>query len=300
MHLLSILTVVLVVRVQASKVGRGCLTTKGEQGRCVKRDTCTQEDKQEELDNNVGHSTCSGGLTCCPYRGLCGVQQRGGRSVWPWLAIIRYGTRNICSGTLVSPTHILTSAMCVNAGPHYSVMVGHSQSNREIFNVSRVEIHPDFDLDTFTNNLAVVELSREVEISDDIMPACLMDTASHEGVLTEAGWATFESGDDTIVSREVEAIDNNECQELLDQSGLQFMNLTLGPSIFCTMDSQSPETCVGDLGGPLVRRNKQTDNVEVVGVRTIPLMCGAFGGEYPQIYTDITGYLPWIREIIHK
>ena len=81
-----------------------------------------------------------------------------------------------------------TSLLCDGGGRLYlnilavffKYIVQHSQSNREIFNVSRVEIHPDFDLDTFTNNLAVVELSREVEISDDIMPACLMDTASHE------------------------------------------------------------------------------------------------------------------------
>jgi len=232
---------------------------------------------------------------------VCGEQQRGRKSVWPWLTIIRYSTRSICSGTLLSPYHVLTSAMCVNAGPHYSVVVG---SDREVFNVSRVEIHPGFDLDTFTNNLAVVELSREAQISEDLMPACLTDTdtdiASQEGVLTEAGWATFEFGDDTIASREVEAIDNNQCEELLDQSGLEFINLSLGPSIFCTRDTQSPESCVGDLGGPLVRRNIQTDNVEIVGVRTIPLMCGPFGGEYPQIYTDITGYLPWIRGIMHQ
>ena len=81
------------------------------------------------------------------------------------------------------------------------------------------------------------------------MPACLTDndtdTASQEvgtylvptyvskivfqGVLTEAGWATFEFGDDTITSREVEAIDNNQCGQLLDQSGLEFINCKGSP-----------------------------------------------------------------------
>ena len=56
MQLLSVLVGVLVVRarVQAIKVGRGCLTTQGEQGRCVKRDSCTLGDNQEKLVNNVG------------------------------------------------------------------------------------------------------------------------------------------------------------------------------------------------------------------------------------------------------
>ena len=50
-----------------------------------------------------------------------------------------------------------------------------------------------------------------------------------QGVLTEAGWATFEFGDDTITSREVEAIDNNQCGQLLDQSGLEFINCKGSP-----------------------------------------------------------------------
>ena len=56
----------------------------------------------------------------------------GETQIQPWLAIIRYGptetgeTRNLCSGSLISSRHILTSAMCVNAGP-LSVVLGVGQ-----------------------------------------------------------------------------------------------------------------------------------------------------------------------------
>jgi len=112
--------------------------------------------------------------------------------------------------------------------------------------------------------------------------------------------STFENGDDTIVSRAVEAIDRKECQVLLDETEMDFVNFSLGPSLLCTMDQAQPEACVGDLGGPLVRRNSDTDQFEIVGVRTIPLMCGPYGGQFPEIYTDLNGFMTWIKNFVEQ
>lgn len=192
--------------------------------------------------------------------------------------------------------------MCVNAGAGpLSIALGHSDaSGAEVFNVSKVEIHPEFDLETFSNNLAVVELSQEVEVRESVQPICLPTGAEHEGGFTEAGWATFRDGADTIVSRDVEAIDKAECQEILDETEMEFVNFSLGSNLLCTMDRVEPEACVGDLGGPLVRRNYDTDQFEIVGVRTIPLMCGPYGGRFPEIYTDLTGFLGWIKHVVDQ
>eukprot|EP00092_Neocalanus_flemingeri_P081219 GFUD01101393.1.p1 GENE.GFUD01101393.1~~GFUD01101393.1.p1 ORF type:complete len:287 (+),score=53.39 GFUD01101393.1:1-861(+) len=272
--------------------------------------------KKRPFENFIPKNSCGGSYVCCPpkyentkaiKKTKCGIQNSGSSRNWPWLAIIRYGhtesaeTRNLCSGSLISSKHILTSAMCVNTGP-LSVVLGHSDAANgpEVFNVSKVNIHPEFDLETFSNNLAVVELSKEVKLSDSVLPICLPDSTVQQGLYTEAGWATFEAGDSTIVSRDVEAIDKNECQELLDQTNMEFVNFSLNPSLLCTMDRVQPETCVGDLGGPLVRRHPNTGQFEIAGVRTIPLMCGHYGGHFPEIYTDMRNFQGWIQAMVQQ
>merc|ERR1711892_334277 len=194
------------------KVGKWCLTVQGGQGVCVKGKTCPAYAKpinqrhftKQPLEHFIAKYSCSGPYVCCQKEEelpaqiqnmKCGVQKIGARSNWPWLATIKYGNRNICSGSLISSRHILTSAMCVNAGP-LSVVLGHSDVfGPEVFNVSNVEIHPEFDLETFSNNLAVVEISKEVNLSDDTLPICLSAQTEQQGVYSEAGWATFEEGD---------------------------------------------------------------------------------------------------------
>jgi len=295
---------------------KGCVTSEGQPGVCVRHHLCPRVVKgrriERPLENVIEHSSCGGLYTCCPDQAeqtnkteqpRCGAKTSD--EDWPWLAIVRYGpteeghTRNICSGSLISPRHVLTAAMCVNAGP-LSVVLGHSDlsTGRDVFNVSKVEIHPEFDLETFSNNIAVVELSQEVQFRDSVVPVCLGDQADHEGVYVEAGWATFEEGDDTIVSRNVEAIDKTECQDLVDQTNIDFVNFSLESSLLCTMDREHPEKCVGDLGGPLVRRHQQTGQFSIVGVRTIPLMCGPYGGYFPGIYTGVAQYIPWVQEVV--
>lgn len=190
--------------------------------------------------------------------------------------------------------------MCVNAGP-LSVVLGHADTTGgEEFNVSKVKIHPDFDLRTFSSNLAVVELGREVIVREAAVPVCLAGGAGEQGVYTEAGWGTFEAGDSTMFNRDVDLIDEKECQLLLDETNIDFVNFSLGPSLVCTKDLVKPETCVGDLGGPLVKRNFETDQFEIVGVRTIPLMCGPYGGKFPQIYTNLTRFMGWIQDMVEQ
>ena len=46
----------------------------------------------------------------------------------------------------------------------------------------------------------------------------------NQGVYTEAGWGTFEAGDSTMFNRDVDLIDEKECQLLLDETNIDFVN----------------------------------------------------------------------------
>jgi hypothetical protein len=60
-------------------------------------------------------------------------------------------------------------------------LVQHSDaSGPAVFNVSKVEIHPEFDWEKFSNNLAVVKLSQEVKLRESAQQICLSTVAEHQ------------------------------------------------------------------------------------------------------------------------
>jgi len=225
-----------------------------------------------------------------------------GEESWQWLASIRYGERSICSGTLISPQHLLTAAMCVNADidPLTVVLKHNSKSSKQIVKVNNVDLHPDFNIFNFSSNLAVLTLSEELQLEKDIMPICLSEKKRIKGKFIEAGFATFENGDDTITSKDVEIIEKSHCQEVLGKTDIEFVNFSLTKDLLCTKDHArvNSQECVGDLGGPLIRKSSTSGQYEVVGVRTIPLLCGPDGPNIPGMYTSLAGYRRWMKKII--
>ena len=57
----------------------GLLHPGGQPGEARQQCWVTMKDSDEDtiIDDISRHSSCGGDLACCPYRGVCGVQQRG-------------------------------------------------------------------------------------------------------------------------------------------------------------------------------------------------------------------------------
>lgn len=96
---------------------------------------------------------------------------------FPWIVGFQRQGKLYCSGTLITDRHVLTAAHCVDFDS-YELKVfigGHNVTNdyKEVRRVRRIRAHPDFDIFTFNNDVAVVELDKPVKFGPKIQTACL-------------------------------------------------------------------------------------------------------------------------------
>jgi len=244
-------------------------------------------------------SKCGPRKVCCPLKIARKVEtQRCDNHPGPapkWLVKIVQGGRPICSGSLIGSDKVLTAAMCVNAGAPVV-----SLGNQEI-RVENTFLHPDFSPEDMSNNIAILQLERQVTAP---LPGCFTFKSFNKGhVLHEVGWGTFEDGlDAKIKDRELFNIEAEECGQRLNSTGIDFVNFHIDHNTMsCLGTKDNAENCVGDLGGPLLSRDQNTGEVSITGVRTVPLMCGAYLGfpDFPSIFADLGASRGWVKTIMN-
>ena len=58
-----------------------------------------------------------------------------------------------------------------------------------------IRVHPDYDPNTFDNDIALVPMVQPVQYTNDIRPACLADEAPADGTeVVISGWGTISAG----------------------------------------------------------------------------------------------------------
>ena len=191
-----------------------------------------------------------------------------------------------CGGTLISSTHVLTAAHCVQnrrAGfdvqaSQIKVYIGeHNRGKRPFdkgdskFNaltVAEVIIHPNYNIPHIhDNDYAILRLSRAVDFTSEVTPACLpADVEStYEGQhATVTGWGRFGDGSGksstSLQEVEVTVTTNAEC------------NKRAGPgstSIMICAGGSGKDSCQGDSGGPLVALENDRHTLVIQIISTI-------------------------------
>lgn len=225
---------------------------------------------------------------------------------WPWQAIVMAGA-NFCGGTLIHTEWILTAAHCVydtNQQPYpadaLQVSLGdYYLYSRDVseqqFTVDRVLLHPDLNLTTYDNDIALLHLTTPAVINRDVAPIALASNPEVNALVTTSalavvtGWgATKENAALAPVLREVEVpfVANADCRQ---SYGMLTVNM-----LCAGYAAGNKDACQGDSGGPLMAPD-QTGNWKLVGLVSFGYGCGRplFYG----VYTRVANYMEWIEGI---
>merc|ERR1712013_688156 len=97
---------------------------------------------------------------------------------WPWQVGLFIDDAWFCGGSLISENYVLTAAHCAEGASYFDIMAG-AHNVRESSEPHRVEItsyngwtHPQWDHNTLSNDVALIELPSPIEFNDYISPSC--------------------------------------------------------------------------------------------------------------------------------
>ncbi|XP_030264612.1 prostasin-like [Sparus aurata] len=222
---------------------------------------------------------------------------------WPWQVSLQYSGHHICGGTLINNLWVLTAAQCListNASS-FRVILGRdalnsTSPNEEIRIVYRLLRHPSYNPTTGDNDIALVQLSSTVMFTDYIRPVCLAADGSvfeHGSRCWATGWGDFKT--DTplpypqrLQQVELPIVSNEVCH---DHYGI------VSDNMMCTSTSSGGiDTCIGDGGGPLMRKNGDIWVQGGVSIFVSAAGCGL--ANVPSGYARVSQYESWIKSHI--
>uniref|UniRef100_A0A182N9U9 Peptidase S1 domain-containing protein n=1 Tax=Anopheles dirus TaxID=7168 RepID=A0A182N9U9_9DIPT len=219
-----------------------------------------------------------------------------------WMAALYYDNKFCCGGSLLSDRYVITAAHCSTKPDRALFRVQFGVNDRSKPTTMSIERSVKRILtnwyNAFNNNndIALLELTYPVAISDRVMPICLPQATEmyegHRGVVT--GWGRTKAGgglSDTLRQTDVPILTNRECR----RAGYWAFQIT-NKMICAGFLEGGKDSCQGDSGGPLQVLNTKSNQYELVGVVSWGRACAQ--KNFPGVYTRVSQYLHWINRNI--
>ncbi|XP_077407647.1 transmembrane protease serine 9-like [Vanacampus margaritifer] len=245
-------------------------------------------------------------LDVCGRPALNAKIVRGGdaqEGSWPWQASLQSLGIHVCAGTLINNEWVLSAAHCFSgtSTSGWEISLGRqnlqgNNPNEGIRTVGAIILHPDFDMFSFDNDIALLRLSSPVTFTDYVRPVCLAANSSVFNNGTDSwviGWATVQEGvplpfPGTLQEVEVPVLGNRQCSCLIG-SGLVTDNMICAGFL-----DGGKDACQGDAGGPMV---SEQDSLWIQsGIISFGLGCSQ--PKNPGVYVRVSRYQSWINSHI--
>jgi secreted trypsin-like serine protease len=258
----------------------------------------------------IGFLVAGIGVAAPSQANQANVQPRviGGSDVafadFPWQVLFIIENSAVCGGALVSPTKVVSAAHCftdktlsdVQAWAGISKMSERS-AGRQLA-IASITSHPNYNEQTYANDIAVVTLKKPVASATGAVTIALpsaMDARSwpSQGTpVTVSGWGetdpTSSAASDQLQAATVDVLAGPG-----DGVCGQYGSIYLAAVQICAGEPLGGvDACAGDSGGPLTAF---IDGQPILaGISSTGFECAEAG--YPGLYVRVTAFLPWLAQ----
>lgn len=266
--------------------------------------------------------------TCLPA-GVCGLPKFSRKLIarifngrpaekgtTPWIAMLSHPNGEpFCGGSLVGPNWVLTAAHCLHSSldpedpilqdfykispSDFKIIVGkhwrhRSDETEQHLGVKRIFLHPLYNPNTFENDMALVELSKDPVLNDFVMPICLPEGPPEEGTMViVSGWGKqfLQRFPETLMEVEIPIVGHHTCQEAYAP-----LKKNVTRDMICAgLKEGGKDACAGDSGGPMVTLDNDRGQWYLVGTVSWGYDCGK--KDRYGVYSDIYRNKNWIQEV---
>ncbi|XP_028135561.2 phenoloxidase-activating factor 1-like [Diabrotica virgifera virgifera] len=221
-----------------------------------------------------------------------------------------------CTGFLIHTKYVLTAAHCVHGkfiqfrGPVFLVQMGeHNTETKidcssigtncadplQISRVGQVIVHHGYDVDSpgHYNDIALIHLKKAARITEFVTPICLQMDNVVPNRYYISGWGKTETEAFSKIKMKLEIPPYGRVQCVEKYS---IVSIEVAESQICAGGEDRKDSCTGDSGGPLMFENGT--HWMAAGIVSYGLGCGT--EDWPGIYTNVSHFLPWIKEKIFE
>ncbi|CAL4135487.1 unnamed protein product, partial [Meganyctiphanes norvegica] len=200
-----------------------------------------------------------------------------------------------CSQWILTAAHCIRKKLYVRLAEHDI----RDYEGRELeIKVQKMFKHPDYDLETIENDIALLKLPKKVQLGKHIRQICLPAQAAPPPIGNKciiAGWGKEREshifGSDVLNYAKVPIVSRKVCRAAYPEHPITRNHVCAG------YKRGNIDSCAGDSGGPLLCKGE--DGLwSVHGVTSFGEGCGETGKF--GVYTKVANYIHWIRKTMKE